>query len=73
MSSGAANDVPVKCVSETGHRRSSVDDQENKRSDDLYSAHDFDINIDLAVPEPASGVCTHDSTVIVMTILKPFP
>jgi RNA polymerase-associated protein RTF1 len=59
MPSGAgsriANDVPAKHVTETECRRSSVEDQESKQRDDLYSAHDFDINIDLAVPEPAGG------------------
>ena len=41
-------------------RRSSVEDPTvgqsgSKLSSDLYAAHDFDINIDVAIPEPAQG------------------
>lgn len=51
-----ANVSPVRRASDSDSRRSSVDERESIRSGDLYSAHDFDINIDLAVPEPVHGM-----------------
>ena len=51
-----AKDSSVRLESETSSRRTSLDERDSKQNDDLYSAHDFDINIDLTVLEPTNGM-----------------